>query len=93
MSNITDRREWQPIETLSDREFVDGFANSRWYLVATSDRRVTEAMPYITEGGARLWTCSRGSNCSDPRWPSEYLPLTVTHWQPLPEPPLADSSQ
>ena len=77
---------WQPIEAFSEREFNDAFANSQWFLVATSDGRVTEGQPFFTSS-ARLWICSRGSNCSDPRWPAEFLPLTVTHWMPLPEAP------
>lgn len=81
---------WQPIETFSDEQFVTGFANSTWFLVVTSDGRVTEGEPFILEGGKRLWICSRGSNCSDPRWPAEYLWTIVTHWRPLPPPPVSE---
>jgi hypothetical protein len=78
---------WQPIEAVDEGAFTAMFASSTWVLAATSDGRVTEAMPYILDGGRRLWICSRGSNCSDPRWPTEYLPLFVTHWMPLPDAP------
>lgn len=79
-------REWLPIETVTERGFLSMFADNVRVLVATSDGRVTIGSPFITNE-SRLWACALGSNCSDPRWPQKYLPLTVTHWQPLPDLP------
>lgn len=77
---------WQSVETF---DFVDGFANSQWVLVHTSDGRVTEGLPMVIDGGKRLWLCACGNNAFDPRFkPSPCLLRdSVTHWMPKPEPP------
>jgi hypothetical protein len=46
-------------------------------------------LPFNHGGDLWAWICARGANCSDPRYPSEYLPETITHWMPLPDSPPA----
>lgn len=75
---------WRSVETANLHAM---FGRSEWVLIAISDGRVTEGMPFFMDDGKALWIAARGSNCADPRHPTDMLAATVTHWQPLPQHP------
>jgi hypothetical protein len=75
--------EWRPIETANTSQL---FASSTWVLVATTEGRVTEAMPLYVDGGGYIWIAARGDNLKG-NTGGDYLRHSATHWMPLPSPP------
>lgn len=78
--------DWRDIATADPSAL---FSRSEWVLIATDKGRVTEGLPYYFDSGKLIWVCARGMNCNHPGANMTFpLPETVTHWQPLPDPPV-----
>jgi hypothetical protein len=88
MSNITDRREWQPIETAPEGDEVNGpFFDVLW---------AGETHRYLPVPRREIdCFCSGGFVQRKHGYPSmtTLFRPQPTHWMSFVEPPLADSSQ